>query len=596
MNPVPNGQKMVSSPTVESFWKQLEQSGLMSAGQVSVVARSLLNEEMNTDAALARRLVELGHLTRFQADRLLEGRSRGFFYDQYKVLDFLGVGGMSWVYRAEHVGTRKEYALKVLLDQFKNDRGMVVRFENEARAGLLLDHDNIVRTYAHGSAGGLPYLVMEYVQGPTVLELLRLRERNQLPYQLACEIARQAALGLNHVHEKGCVHRDIKPQNLLLDVSGHVKLLDFGLTMFHEGETGGEFSMAMIFGHECVGTAAFMAPEQATDSLNADARSDVYGLGCTLFAILTGDTPFPYTETKEVLKGHQSQIPRNVCEIVPTIPRPVGDIVAKMLAKNPGDRYATAAEVADALSAWSAPLNIDYDFSKILAERNRNARQKLAELQKRHKSSVNAANSTVKNSGTSSVASSMSKTGSMAVVGIDTRSTSSSIVRRDPYGFENPPAIVVRSTPSKTTTANAPSNAALKSEMVLWPLNGDSAIPLVKDRFLIGRGPDCDLQVQDASVSSRHCEIQFENNQWKLVDQNSRNGVRVNGDVVKNHFLKSGDTIIIGSSLRLRFGNRRVRPTSPQFSRYRSVLAIALSLVVVTLIVAAVFGYLHLNR
>ncbi|WP_162130542.1 FHA domain-containing serine/threonine-protein kinase [Schlesneria paludicola] len=566
---------------------QLTQSGLIPPREVRALARSLSSEGMVTDAAAARKLVEQGHLTRFQADRLLEGRARGFFFDQYKLLDLVGVGGMGWVYRASNTETGEIYALKILLEQFKNDRGMIVRFEQEARAGLKLQHENILRTDGFGSAGGLPYVVMEFVQGPSLLELLRMRERSRLPWEQACDVIRQAAKAVHHVHQVGFVHRDIKPQNLLIDHSGHVKLLDFGLAMFRDGEKGDEFSMAMIFGHECVGTAAFMAPEQVADSLNADARSDVYSLGCTMFAILTGDTPFPYADTKEVVRAHQSQIPRNVCDIVPSIPQGVGEIVAKMLAKNPDDRFATADDVVNALSIWAKTSPVEFDFDKVLAERNKCARDKLAEFQRRQRSSSSAANSTAKPATVSSVATSAS--GTVSATGLEKRSPmlNSSIVRRDPFGFEHPPAIVLRpgGTDIKTDTF---STKALKSGKALLPLSGGGLVPLVKDRFVIGRAPGCDMQVQDASVSSRHCELQFDGSQWSLVDLKSRNGVRVNGDVVKSHLLQPGDMILLGASLRLRFTDLHGDARNAASRRYRSyLLAMSVALAVATLAATA---------
>lgn len=579
---------MPSSPAVESFWNQLAQSGLLPAAQVKSLAHSMAEIDTTSDAAVARRLVELGELTRFQADRLLEGRSRGFFFDHYKLLDLVGVGGMGWVYRAIHTETKEIFALKVLLERFKNDRGMVVRFEQEAKVGMLLNQDNIVRTFGHGVAGGLPYVVMEYVQGPSLLELLRLRERSRLHWEQACDVARQSALGLECVHRAGLVHRDVKPQNLLIDKVGHVKLLDFGLTMLHEGETGDEFSMAMIFGHECVGTAAFMAPEQATDSLKADARSDVYSLGCTLFAMLTGDTPFPFADTKDVLKGHASMTPKNVCDIVAGIPRPIGEIIAKALAKNPNDRFATAADIATALAVWSKTKPIEFDFEKILAERNKIARQKLAEYQKRQKSSTNASNSTARPSGTSSVTSN-SSTRAMRSVGIDPRSpaVSSSIVRKDPFGFEHPPAIVIRKLVEPQPDNQSHSIEAIKSGMALLPLNGDSPIPLLRSRFVVGRGNGCDLQVQDQSVSNRHCELTFDGQDWTLSDLNSRNGVRVNGEPVKSKTLEPGDTIIIGSSFRIRFASLH---RSALFGSKISI-AIAATVAIVAIVLLVMFKF-----
>ncbi len=582
---------MAVTEAVESFWMQLAQSGLVPPRQVRVLARALAQEGVTTDAVVARKLVEMGHLTRYQADRLLEGRSRGFFFDQYKLLDLLGVGGMGWVYRAAKADTGEIFALKVLIDQYKNDRGMVVRFEHEARAGLKFQHDNIVRTFDCGSAGGLPYVVMEYIEGPSLLELLRLRERSRLAWEQACEVIRQAAVGLQHVHESGFVHRDVKPQNLLIDHMGHVKLLDFGLAMLREGESGDEFSMAMIFGHECVGTAAFMAPEQATDSLKADAQSDIYSLGCTMFAILTGDTPFPFSETKDVLKGHQSTVPRHVSDVVPAIPRAVGDIVAKMLAKKPEDRFATAMDVANALSIWSTSMPVEFDFDKILTDRNKTAREKLAELQKRQRSASNATNSTAKPAAISSVAG--SSTGAMKIVGIENRSPSfsSSIVRRDPFGFEHPPAIVVRQPVEDKPEGAARITDALKSGMVLIPLGGGSVVPLMKDRFVIGRGAQSDLQIQDGSVSSRHCELQFDGQQWTLNDLNSRNGVRVNGENIKTHVLQRGDIIIIGSSLRLRFTDRLGSVGGWSSDRSRSILKAVVAVAALGTFMAAVFRF-----
>lgn len=576
---------MAMSKSVESFWNQLDQSGLIPSREVRVLARSFDNESVTSDAIVARKLVELGHLTRFQADRLLEGRSRGFFFDRYKLLDLIGVGGMGWVYRAQNIDTGEQFAMKILLDHFKHDRGLVVRFEQEARASIRFKHENIVRTHAFGTAGGLPYVVMEFVEGPSLLELLRMREKCRLPWEQACDVARQAALALQQVHQAGFIHRDIKPQNLLIDHSGTVKLLDFGLAMYVAGEEGDEFSMAMIFGHECVGTAAFMPPEQIVDSLKADARSDVYGLGCTLYATLIGDTPFSLPDTREVLKAHQHTPAKNVCDLVPSIPKPVGEIVARMLAKNPADRFQTATEVAEALAVWATRSKVEFDFNKVLEERNKTAREKLAEFQRRQKSSTTAASSTARHAPISTT--SISSTGAMRMVGLDSRSqsASSSIARSDPYGFEHPPAITVNKPPAAATPERNPySTAALKLGMTLVPPNGEGSIPLVKDRFVIGRGGDCDLQIKDSSVSTHHCELVVVDDEWVLNDLNSRNGVRVNGETVNSTRLKVGDVIIIGSSLRLRIGGSRKRSSKSAIGY--TVTALVLFAVIAALLLA----------
>lgn len=581
---------MTTSPAVETFWEQLAESGLIPERHVQQLARNLEREGIATDVAAARKLMQLGLLTRYQAGRLLEGRSRGFFFDHYKLLDLLGVGGMGWVYRAANTETDEVVALKVLLDHLKNDQGLLARFEQEARAGLRFKHENIVRTFAYGSAGGLPYVIMEFVEGPSLLELLRLRPNIRLPWEQACDIARQAALGLHHMHLAGFVHRDVKPQNLLIDHTGHVKLLDFGLTMKREGEHGDEFSMAMIFGHECVGTAAFTAPEQATDSLSSDARSDIYSLGCTLFAALTGDTPFPLNETDEVLQAHQTQIPRNVCDIVPSIPRPVGDIVAKMLEKKPDDRFASANDVADALSVWGKTVAVDVDFSAILADRTRSAREKMAEVNRRPRTTSGAANSTARPAMISSVASSTSGELPIDMGAPRPPASTSSIVRR-PFGFENPPAIAVRRGDDSEPPRNPGAANVFRSTLVLVPLSGGETIPLLKSRFVIGRAADCDLQIQDVSVSGHHCELRFDDSRWTLVDLDSRNGVRVNGEIVKKQALRPGDTILIGS-LRMRLTDPAAKvPERSSRRRVRSLTLAMVSIAIVAMLAAAVIWF-----
>ena len=574
---------MATSTAVESFWMQVANSGLISAVQVQQLAGELADAGVVTDLGIAKQLIRRGLLTVYQAERLLIGRSRGFFFDQYKLLDLLGVGGMGWVYRAVNVQTGQVVALKVLLDQLKHDPGMLARFEQEARAGQRFHHENIVQTYGFGSAGGLPYIIMESVEGPSLLELLRLREKNRLPAEQACDIARQAALGLHQVHLAGFVHRDIKPQNLLIDQNGLVKILDFGLSMHRDGEEGDEFSMAMIFGHECVGTSAYTSPEQAIDSLQADPRSDVYSLGCTLFAALTGDTPFPFSKASDVLKGHHTQIPRNVCDVVPSIPRAVGEIVAKMLAKKPEDRFASAVEVAEALTVWSTLSPVEFDFKRILADRKKTADEKLADIQRRQRTAANSASSTARPVSASSATQVVVNPLSQVLPRGDSAAplTGSSVARRGPFGGESPPAILVRDPIESTVPSAAHSRPALKSGMGLLPLSGGPVIPLSKDPFILGRHIDCDLQVQDASVSNRHGEFRFDGKHWTLTDLKSRNGIRVNGISVLQHRLQPGDVILIGHSLRLRFTDQRRDSATNGFSGKRLALGLILFLMLI---------------
>ncbi len=536
---------MAAPLVADSFWKQLAESGLLTARQFSAHRRDLVARGVTSGPEAAEALVGQGVLTRFQADRLLDGRSRGFFFDEYKLLDLLGVGGMGWVYQAVNTVTGEKVALKVLLEQFKHDRGMLARFQQEARAGLRLNHPNIVRTHKLGVAGGSHYMIMDLVAGPSLLEVLLRKKR--LPWGQACDFARQAALGLQHAHQAGLVHRDVKPQNLLIESTGQVKLLDFGLAMILEGETGEEFSMAMIFGHESVGTAAYMAPEQAEDSLAVDARADVYSLGCTLFAALTGDTPFPERSVADLQKSHRARAPRSVRDLAPSIPDGVAKVVAKMLAKNRDDRFASAAEAAEALTEWSQPGSISFDFEAILNERKQHARDKLAEYLKSRPKGSGAGSSTARPSAISSVI----KPGPEIRVRFDARGRPLT-VPAEPSGSHGVSSTLLQQMSSSAAHGPRAATRLEASGAVLVPVGGGRFLPLTQERVSIGRNEDCTVQLTDTAVSGRHCELSFDGSRWWITDLGSRNGTHVNGVPVKHRPLRHGDEITIGSHLKYR--------------------------------------------
>ncbi|MBI1349066.1 protein kinase [bacterium] len=524
-----------------SFPSRVKTSGLLSSAQWAEWSQGP-SAETASETDLAKSLISRGWLTRFQAERLLEGRTRGFFFDHYRVEDILGVGGMGWVYRAIDVRTGQQLALKVLQEQFKADQGLQARFLQEARVGLLLQHPHIVRTYDMGSAGGLPYVTMGLIRGASLLELIL--RRRYIPWPEACEYIRQAASALAYAHQLGLVHRDVKPQNLLVDEAGQVRLLDFGLAMKCEGSTGDEFSMAMIFGHESVGTVEFAAPEQADNSLAADARSDIYSLGGTLFAALTGELPFRVSSRDELLDAHKFKPPRNVTELVPEIPSEVAAIVKRMLAKQPTERFATANDVVDALTPWAKPAEVHFDFAGILAERQLQARRKLKQLHRQQASSPAMSNSTARPTMTSSVAQISEETAAKfdqasSVVRLSTELAGELLPSA-------PPASTVRS-------AESSSPHELTSKAALIAVGSTERIPLSLDTWVIGRQPGCQLVADDGGVSGRHCELRYDGQQWWLMDLNSRNGTFVNRVQIKQHALVDGDEIQIGRHLRYRF-------------------------------------------
>jgi serine/threonine protein kinase len=572
-------------PVVDAFWTRLEQSGLISARDLPVLAHELGAQVEEPE--LARALVQRQLLTPFQAERLLEGRSRGFFYDRYKVVEVLGVGGMSWVYQAQDTTSGEFVGLKVLLDHLEQDGGMIARLQQEARIGLRLDHPHVLKTLELGAAGGLPYMTMEFVPGPTLLEVLL--QKQKLGWPRACEFARQAALGLEHAHQRGVVHRDVKPHNLLLDATGRVRLLDFGLAMVREGETGDEFSMAMIFGHECVGTAEFIAPEQADDSLSVDGRSDVYSLGGTLFTALTGTTPFQAKTTSEMVKAHRREQPRNVREIAPAVPAEVAAIVARMLEKDRDRRFATAAEVAEALAPWATPAPVEFDFADVLAERKRLSQDRPSQVP-RSRPTSGLASSTARPAATSSMVRPASSVKVTARTGKSSGKMRSATWPQ-PGGGATPEVIKITSHMKPAASGDGEPSPIAQSQATLTPVDGGDAIALVQPRVLVGRRDDCDVEIADTAVSSKHCELSFDPPRWSIKDLDSRNGTSVNGLPIKQHSLRPGDVILVGKQTQLRLDYALPEPAVEPSAgnRSRTALLIGAGAVALALIAALAF-------
>jgi len=246
--------------TVEQFVDLLKRSQLIEADQLQKLLAEYLPPEgpsSLTAEELAEKLIAAGILTRWQCDKLLEGRYKGFFLGKYKLLDHLGTGGMSSVYLAEHVLMQRRVAIKVLPKHRVQDASYLARFLREAKAAAALDHRNIVRAYDVDNDGVNHYLVMEYVEGQDLQRMVR--ERGPLPYNEAAEYIRQAAEGLHHAHQAGLIHRDIKPANLLVNKNGTVKLLDLGLARFTDDERG---SLTIAYDENVLGTADYLAPNR----------------------------------------------------------------------------------------------------------------------------------------------------------------------------------------------------------------------------------------------------------------------------------------------------------------------------------------------
>lgn len=338
-----------------SFLAIVRKSGLIDETRLS----KLLDEYQASGgdganaAALADFLVQANGLTRWQSEKLLQGRHKGYFLGKYRLLQLLGKGGMSAVYLAEHTVMRRRCAIKVLPTKRVTDSSYLARFHREAQAVASLDHPNIVRAYDVDQQADneteIHFLVMEYVDGMSLQEYVA--KHGPLPFRDSVEFVRQAALGLSHAHKAGLVHRDVKPGNLLLANNGVVKVLDLGLARFFDDSDNTD-ALTIRHDEKVLGTADYLSPEQALDSHTVDARADIYSLGCTLYFMLCGHPPFTEGTLAQRLMAHQTKEPATIESQRADIPPSLATILRKMMAKQANDRYASAEELAEALQQW----------------------------------------------------------------------------------------------------------------------------------------------------------------------------------------------------------------------------------------------------
>ncbi len=342
---------MPAPTTAEEFLDLLRRSNVLPAKRLEDYLRDMTTSPDLAPKRLAKGLVRDGLLTFFQADQLMQGKWRGFTLGKYRILEKLGAGGMGAVFLCEHSIMNHRVAVKVLPAARAKDPASLGRFHREARAAAGLDHPNIVRAFDVDQDGDRHFLVMEYVDGTSLQELVG--RSGPLEVRRAAHYVSQAAAGLQRAHEAGLVHRDVKPGNILVDRAGQIKVADLGLArFFHEQD---DSLTREHDGGAILGSADYFAPEQALNSHDVDIRADIYALGCTLYFLLTGRPPFQEGTVMQKLLWHQMRPPQSVMELRPDVPPELARVLDRMMAKGTAERYQTPDEVVLALAPWTEP-------------------------------------------------------------------------------------------------------------------------------------------------------------------------------------------------------------------------------------------------
>lgn len=343
--------------SVEQFAHDVVACGLLRATELDPFKSALPNDKSGGDASgLAKKLVSAGKLTKYQAANALQGKAKNLVFGEYVVLAAIGAGGMGQVFKAEHRRMKRVVALKILPPSAVKSTASVQRFQREVQAAARLEHPNVVTAHDAGEANGVHFLVMQYVDGHDLASLVN--EGGPLPPSKAINYILQAARGLAYAHGKGVIHRDVKPANLLLDEKGTIKILDLGLARLDGSLTPAPGANPTMTGYgDVMGTADYMAPEQAEDAHQADARADVYSLGCTLCFLLTAEAPYRGATLMQKMMAHREHPIPSLSQKRHQVPPALDQVFARMVAKRPADRLQTMHDVMTELAPLESPAS-----------------------------------------------------------------------------------------------------------------------------------------------------------------------------------------------------------------------------------------------
>lgn len=523
----------MQAPTVANeFFQLLVKSKLLSEEQLRQAIEALSLDESMPPKTVARTMINNRMLTPFQAERLLEGRYRGFVIDGYRVREVLGIGGMGCVYIAEDHENNRKVALKVLASHHNTDPGMLARLKLEAMAGMKIKHPNVIETYKVDSTGAVNYMVMELMRGISLHELVAIK--GPMKWGSACDVFSQIANGLQAAHDNRIIHRDIKPANILIAADGLAKLLDFGLAKVEEGKRD-EFSLAMIFGHDCLGTPDYIPPEQAKDSAAVDETADIYSLGCTFYVALTGRVPFPQKKNSEKITAHRTMKPRPIKEIRRDVPDDLIAIIEKMMAKLPADRFQSAAELVTALKPYCKRRPVEFDFRELVTLRARQARDR----EKTKSDSQRKRPST--NSSITSSAGWMGNSSHHLQADLDTLAAGDTPAIRQPAPGPSR-STQMNSRPAATRGVYS-NNRNVPQGWSVRPLKPGRAIALVRVKNRVGTASECELPLKDSVADSRQCYIEFDGTNWVMHQESLKVPTLVDGKNETVKVLKHGSKL-----------------------------------------------------